>query len=497
MRAWLVGVLPVLAAALAFLPITRGYFFADDFAALYALANGTGERWLVTPTGGHLLFLRNLAFAATWAVGGVDPRPYMWSALATHLVLVGLLFALVRRATGQTLLAAVVAALWGTCRTDAGTLEWYAVYGQALATLLLAVVLVFMMRDEGRGTRVGAGRALVWGALVLAGSTCFGTGVAIALLYPVVLLLMFGRARLTPGAVGVALAVPPLMAALYVTVHLVSGPALEPDSPLEHLTSVGDDLPLYGEFFVHLLAAGAASLVLGAAWERAAYPDVASMLAAALVAAVVVAGAVAGTPRTRRLLATTLLLAAGAYAVVAAGRAALYDLMGARHGQEAVTFGATTARYHYLAQFALAAALGVALGGVLARLAVARPLRIATASAALAAIVVATWLRPPPIDTHAGVRRAALALRTAIHADASRAAGPVALLQNRPWGAGGPLLGIRPERFPGRAGAFIVFFPGDVVGGRQIRFEAPEAEVMAARATGGRIATLLVPAPGP
>jgi hypothetical protein len=494
MRGWLVGVLPVLAAALAFHPITRGYFYSDDFVALYALANGTGERWLVTPTGGHLLLLRNLAYAVTWALAGVDARAYLWSAFATHLAVTALLFALVRRATGHALLAAVTAALWGTCRTNAGTLEWYAVYGQALATLLLAVVLVAMMRDEAHGTRVGAGRALAWGALLLAASTCFGTGVAVALLYPVLLVVTFGRGRLTGGALGVALAVPPVMAALYVTVHLASGPGLDATGPFTELARLAEDIPLYARFFANLLTTGAASLVLGAAWERTAYPDAASLVAAALVAGTLVAGAAAGTPRRRRLLVAMLLVAAGAYAVVAAGRATLYDLMGTRYGQDPVAFGATTARYHYLAQFALAAALGIGLGGLLERRSPARPFRIALGSMALAAIVAATWLRPPVVDTHANVRTGVQRLLTTIHIEASRANGPVALLENRPWGAGGPLLGIRPERFPGIAGAFVVFFRDDVVDGRQIRFVAPEAEVRASRAAGGRIATLLVPA---
>lgn len=495
MRGWLVGAVPVVVSALAFLPITRSYFFSDDFVALYALANGTGEDWLVRPTGGHLLFLRNLAYVVTWTLAGPDPRPFMWSALATHVALVALLFAIVKRASGHVLTAALVATWWGTCRTDAGTLEWYAVYGQAMATLVLAVALASMIAHERRGTPVGAGHAAAWGALLLAGSTCFGTGVAVAVLYPGIVALVFPRERVSRRAWTIALAVPPLMVALYAGVHLTSQAAQDAIGPSAKLADLLHDLPLVARFSANLFAAGAASLVLGPLWDRTHYPDATTMLAATLVTVALAAGTITATPRMRRLVAAMLLVAGGAYAIVAVGRAGLYELQGARHGQDPISFGASTARYHYLAQFALAAALGLALGAVLDWRPVPRRLALAVGATLLAAVSLGTWLRPPPLELHLTARRGAAALQAEIRKQAREAHGPAVHLPNRPWGAGGPLLGVNPRSFPGVAGAFVVYFPDDVVEGRQVRFVGSETDVAAARATGGRIATLLVAAP--
>jgi hypothetical protein len=42
MRHWMPALVPLIASAVAYGRITRGYFFADDFVPLYAFANGTG-----------------------------------------------------------------------------------------------------------------------------------------------------------------------------------------------------------------------------------------------------------------------------------------------------------------------------------------------------------------------------------------------------------------------------------------------------------------------
>jgi len=495
MRSGLVGVVPVLAAALAYGAVPRGYFFSDDFAALYALANGTGERFVVQPTGGHLLFVRNLAYALTWTVAGADPRPFMWSAFLTHLGLTALLFTLVRRATGHALIAAVVATLWATCPFDAGTLEWYAVYGHALATVALAVVLVWVIARDRDPRPVGAATATAWSVILLAGSTCFGTGVAVALMAPALIALAAPRAGLTRGGWIATLGLPPVMALVYATSHLASGAGAESVGQAQSLGALVRDLPLIARFGANLLAAGASSLVLGPLWERSRYPDAGLLLAAAAVGATLVAGLVAGPPRTRRLVLATLLVATGAYAVVSAGRAGLYELLGPRNGQDPISFGATTARYHYLAQFGLAAALGIAAGGLLERFPPPRPLARAAGATTLAVLLAGAWLRPPAVNEHAGVRQAARMFAGRIRAEVRRATGPTAVLQNSPWNAGGPLLGVRPESFPGRAAAFIVYFPDDVVDGRAVRFVAPANEVATAQRVGGRIAGLLVPAP--
>src|SRR5262249_49519975 len=101
-RARLLLALPALVlAAVVVFPITANYFFEDDFLHLFRIANGDVLRFLLQPHGGHLLVVRNAIFAATFALWGPHPAPYFWSALATHLANVVLLFAVLRTFLGS------------------------------------------------------------------------------------------------------------------------------------------------------------------------------------------------------------------------------------------------------------------------------------------------------------------------------------------------------------------------------------------------------------
>jgi hypothetical protein len=56
------ALVPVLLAAWVFHPITRGYFFADDFNCLLSIANDGFLRFVLRPFGGHNLLVRNVVF---------------------------------------------------------------------------------------------------------------------------------------------------------------------------------------------------------------------------------------------------------------------------------------------------------------------------------------------------------------------------------------------------------------------------------------------------
>src|SRR5262249_29661102 len=88
--AW--ALLPPAAAAFTFFPVTRNYFVGDDFLHLLTFANDGLLRFLVTPFGGHVLVVRNLAFALCVRAFGTDPTGFFWTVLATHVVNAGLLY---------------------------------------------------------------------------------------------------------------------------------------------------------------------------------------------------------------------------------------------------------------------------------------------------------------------------------------------------------------------------------------------------------------------
>jgi len=70
---------------------------------------------------------------------------------------------------------------------------------------------------------------------------------------------------------------------------------------------------------------------------------------------------------------------------------------------------------------------------------------------------------------------------------ASTPPGQVVLIQNQPF----DLSRNFPDAFPGRAAMFVVFFPGNTVDGRPVRFLVSEDDWQRAQARDGRIAALV------
>ena len=100
-------------AAFVFFPITRNYFRADDFGNLQWVVNFPLLRWIFQPQAGHVYMVRNTLFFLSYEAFGPQPTYFYWTALLTHLLNVGLLFAVIRRFTESVRLAYVGAVAWG------------------------------------------------------------------------------------------------------------------------------------------------------------------------------------------------------------------------------------------------------------------------------------------------------------------------------------------------------------------------------------------------
>src|SRR5262249_17981647 len=155
----------------------RTYFFADDFNCLLSILNDGFLRFVLRPFAGHNLLVRNLAFYASYQLFGMRAELYFWTVLLTHLLNVWLLFRVLRNMSAGLALACFGAALWGTSPAHVGTLGWYSVYGQVLVATVLLVVLGGVTARARTGAAPSRRSAAVWYALLLAGTTCFGTGV--------------------------------------------------------------------------------------------------------------------------------------------------------------------------------------------------------------------------------------------------------------------------------------------------------------------------------
>src|ERR1051326_6070639 len=87
--AWL---LPVTMSAVVYFPITRNYFYGDDFFNFWYLANQGLVHFVLRLHGGHSCVTRNIVMALFHRIFGMNPAPFFWAVLLTHLLNVFLLY---------------------------------------------------------------------------------------------------------------------------------------------------------------------------------------------------------------------------------------------------------------------------------------------------------------------------------------------------------------------------------------------------------------------
>src|SRR6476660_1036391 len=89
------------AAGVVYYPVTRTYFFADDFVCLLRIVEWRLVHFLMAPFGGHILLVRGRVFYLWYVAFGLWPETYYWAVFVTHLINVWLLFRLIRPFTGD------------------------------------------------------------------------------------------------------------------------------------------------------------------------------------------------------------------------------------------------------------------------------------------------------------------------------------------------------------------------------------------------------------
>jgi hypothetical protein len=493
--AWSAALVPLLGAAIAYLPITRGYFLSDDFIHLYRRVNDPFLVFVLHPAGGHVLMGWNLAIAATHALFGTEAAAYFWVVLLAHLVAVGLLFRTAVRLTASLWIAAVVALAWGTAPMQLGTLGWLSVSGQVLATVLLLAVLASMARVANGEATLGA-RPWWWAGASFYAATCFGMALATVIVTPFYAWLTLGPRDRRCAFLVLA----PLVAAVpavYVLDHwvwarLTAFPIGDSVAALEKITA-----PRIVEMLALLVTQGLAGL-LGGPLARRWAPG--ALMGFQAVASVVALGALAlGSPRERRRVVGLLLLAVAAYGAIAAGRADFYAKL---FGDDALSLGRVAVdRYQYLASALLALAVGSIAGIVVRRVRSTTSARawVPAWSGPLVLGGVVLWTAAAPRDADFARNAAQREQRTNAVLGVMRGdivatpPGGLAVLRNRSFGPAG--VAMPPWAFPGWAGAFVVFHPRNEVAGRRVLFVDPRPEVLDATRNGRRTAGLIVAAP--
>src|SRR5262245_17934450 len=468
----LLAVTPVVGAAISFYGILGAAFYADDLEHFISVADGGTLRFVTTPYAGHVKLAVHAVVAASWHAFGLDTRPYFACVLGTHLLNVWLLTRLAQRLGAGSAASALIALWWGASGMHTDTLTWYPVYGQVLGTSLMLLVLW----DAARFTAAADGvlavrRVLAWGAALLVGGTCFGTGLAAAAVVPLAIVALVPSVR-RPACLVALAAIPFAMGGLYLTAIAVSrrtGTAPVTGAMMMAVRSTGFG-PVPG-MLAHLIRFGVFHLV-GGRFVQGIDPIGPSWIVLAIV---VIGFACARDPRGAGSAARVLaLVAVGVYGAVALGRAGLSRLW----GLDQVLLGETL-RYHYAGSAPLAVALALLLGSTTHGHPVLRRV------VGLLVVVELGWIVASPLrlDLHEGARAALNAQLAAVAPRIAEAVAeaPLRLPNTRlPAALVGPPLVVQPgwpNDVPGLAGLLILAYPPARLEDRGIRLIEPSTAI--------------------
>lgn len=486
----LLAAVPVAFAAWVYYPITANFFHADDFPNLFLIQDSPLLPYLLKPHGGHILLARNFVFFLNMKLGGPVPSHFFWPVLITHLFNTWLLFRVLERFSGSAFAACLGATLWAVSPAHEETLGWYSVYGHVLVGTILLVVL-------HRAAAIARGRAALswrvcglWFVLALVAATCFGTGIGVAMALPLVAIVStpgFRRHRSRFVFLLALLVVVPLLyvGLLNAYVHL-SGNSY-PASMI--FGSVADRVGRTTAMLAYLLGWAASRFPLGFVAVPNKFPDPLSLSIAAVFAAGVL-WLVWQSPPSRRTVLTCLVLLPAVYGTIAAGRAQYFG------NDVAARFLIAQGRYHYVGYMLLALLLSLVLAQVGARLRPSAPLSVAALATWLVLMAVAHLRLGAPIDRHDSTRAEVESVFAAIRRKAGETPpGEPVYVTNR-YFESVPVYLIKFVDFPGWAGVFVVFQPGNTLDGRRIYFVQRPRWMMEKLKHGKRMAELIVP-PGP
>src|SRR5262249_18532467 len=208
------------------------------------------------------------------------------------------------------------ASLRRICPLAVGTIGWYSVYGHVMVTTIILVVLDRLARLAATAGPLPASMAWLWYALLLAGTTCFGTGIGVALVFPVVLFCLLPTAWRQPGIRLAYLALPAVTLALYFGLRALSG-WLEPlpFSEVVHMAAARRGLLSAPAMLLPLLGFSVSGAALGHAFEGGRFLDARTWVV--IVAFVLGLGLIAwrGDSKARRTAVAMAALAVGIYGI--------------------------------------------------------------------------------------------------------------------------------------------------------------------------------------
>ncbi|MGD0020843.1 MAG: hypothetical protein ABSC54_00925 [Smithellaceae bacterium] len=169
------------------------FFYGDDFLHFYQISNWSPLAFIFYPFGGHLFIFRNLIFYCMFKLFGLNSVVYFSTVLLTHLGSAYILYKIIHLLTDKPSLAAVGMMIWGICPVNYATLAWYSAYGQILVGFFFLLFLYDLLRIEKGKILFSMKIVIRWSIYFLLMAASFGTGLAIACLSPVAIVIILWK----------------------------------------------------------------------------------------------------------------------------------------------------------------------------------------------------------------------------------------------------------------------------------------------------------------
>lgn len=169
------------------------FFWGDDFLHFYQISNWNPLEFIFLPFGNQFFPFRQLIYYCLFKLFGVNPVIYFSIALLTHIVCAYILYKIILLFTDKPSLAAAGSMIWGIHPGNIASLAYFPAYGQALTGLLFLLFLFDLLKIERGDFSFSKKTAIRWSIYALLMATSYGTGLAIACLFPIIIVIILWK----------------------------------------------------------------------------------------------------------------------------------------------------------------------------------------------------------------------------------------------------------------------------------------------------------------
>ena len=183
-------VISITAVLIANIQVFFSFFWGDDFLHFYQIANWNPFEFIFLPFGNQFFPFRQLIYYGLFKIFGLNSLVYFSIVLLTHACSAYLLYKIILLLTDRPSLAAAGSMMWGIYPGNYSSLAYFPSYGQVLTSLFFLLFLYDLIRIEKGEISFSKIVAIRWSFYAFLMATSYGTGLAIACLSPLIIVII-------------------------------------------------------------------------------------------------------------------------------------------------------------------------------------------------------------------------------------------------------------------------------------------------------------------